>query len=309
MRQPRQDRQRSTCVHRFGRRRPALLQHVLHHHDAAARPVALVAEQHIGRAGRGADAAMHAGAQRSFPPRPDADRRAARRENAVRIQTPSHMRPGLNRPSGSNAAFTPLRQRRALRWLNGERRSPRARAASRAWPPASAADRVHGRYRASSDPEQSAGPIGAPAARPRSARQRRLPLQPVREAPDVERRVRQTARRCRVAEQRVAAVDGEGIMLPQKIAQRSSLLRQRLAAPSRRMQPRCLRLPYRQGPSLPAGSTRRGAAAREPFRPQPRRRRQAALSRRLGKHAQGHFRQRRPACRTRRTTVWADRSR
>ena len=44
-------------------RRPVVLQHVLDQVDAPARRVALVAEQHIGRAGRGAEAAMHAGAQ------------------------------------------------------------------------------------------------------------------------------------------------------------------------------------------------------------------------------------------------------
>ena len=47
----------------FGRR-AALLQHVLHQHDAAARAVALIAQQHIGRTGRGADAAMDASAHR-----------------------------------------------------------------------------------------------------------------------------------------------------------------------------------------------------------------------------------------------------
>ena len=45
------------------RRRPVLLQHLLDQVDAAARAIELVAEQHIGRTGRGAEAAMHAGAQ------------------------------------------------------------------------------------------------------------------------------------------------------------------------------------------------------------------------------------------------------
>ena len=47
----------------LGGRRPVVLQHVLDQVDAAARGIELVAEQHIGRAGRGAEAAMHAGAQ------------------------------------------------------------------------------------------------------------------------------------------------------------------------------------------------------------------------------------------------------
>ena len=47
----------------LGGRRPVVLQHVLDQVDAPARGIELVAEQHIGRAGRGAEAAMHAGAQ------------------------------------------------------------------------------------------------------------------------------------------------------------------------------------------------------------------------------------------------------
>ena len=47
----------------FGRRRLVLLQHLLDQIDAAARAIELVAEQHIGRTGCGAEAAMDAGAQ------------------------------------------------------------------------------------------------------------------------------------------------------------------------------------------------------------------------------------------------------
>src|SRR6185437_534276 len=47
----------------FRRRRAILFQHLLDQVDAAARTIELVAEQHIGRAGRGAEPAMHAGAQ------------------------------------------------------------------------------------------------------------------------------------------------------------------------------------------------------------------------------------------------------
>ena len=45
------------------RRRPGVLEHVLDQVDAAARAVELVTEQHVGRAGRGAEAAVHARAQ------------------------------------------------------------------------------------------------------------------------------------------------------------------------------------------------------------------------------------------------------
>src|ERR1700744_532537 len=47
----------------FRCRRLVLLQHLLDQINAAARAIELVAEQHIGRTGRGAEAAMHAGAQ------------------------------------------------------------------------------------------------------------------------------------------------------------------------------------------------------------------------------------------------------
>ena len=44
-------------------RRPVLFQHLLDQIDPPARAIEFVAEQHIGRTGRGAEAAMHAGAQ------------------------------------------------------------------------------------------------------------------------------------------------------------------------------------------------------------------------------------------------------
>lgn len=49
--------------HRLGIGRAALLEHVLDQIDASARRIALVAEQHIGRARRRAEPAMHAGPQ------------------------------------------------------------------------------------------------------------------------------------------------------------------------------------------------------------------------------------------------------
>ncbi len=50
-------------LHHLSGRRAVVLQHVLDEVDAAARAVELVAEQRVGRAGRGAETAMHAGAQ------------------------------------------------------------------------------------------------------------------------------------------------------------------------------------------------------------------------------------------------------
>ena len=50
----------------FRIRRPVVLQHVLDQVDAAARRIELVAVEHVGRAGRGAEAAMDAGAENLF---------------------------------------------------------------------------------------------------------------------------------------------------------------------------------------------------------------------------------------------------
>ena len=59
----RQDRQRSTWRCTSGLAAAVVLEHLLHQVDAAARAVALVAEQHVGGAGGGAEAAVHAAAQ------------------------------------------------------------------------------------------------------------------------------------------------------------------------------------------------------------------------------------------------------
>src|SRR5262249_6677018 len=84
------------------RRCAVALKHRLDEVDSAARAVALVAEQHEGRASRRAEAAMHALAQDVF---------AARRlrigklgQGEVGLHQP--IRPGLNRPLGSKLSFT-----------------------------------------------------------------------------------------------------------------------------------------------------------------------------------------------------------
>ena len=61
--QERQERQRSMCSDRLGVGGAAVFEHLLDEVDAPARAVEFVAEQHEGRAGRGAKAAMHAFAQ------------------------------------------------------------------------------------------------------------------------------------------------------------------------------------------------------------------------------------------------------
>src|SRR5262249_23572184 len=89
----------------LGRGRSVVLQHVLDEVDAPPRAVELVAEQHVGRTGRGAEAAVHAGAQNLFG---RADIRVGELSlSEVRLhQSPSCMRPGLRTPRGSNPFFT-----------------------------------------------------------------------------------------------------------------------------------------------------------------------------------------------------------
>jgi hypothetical protein len=50
-------------LHHLGRRRPLVLEHVLDQVDAPAWRIELVAVEYIGRACRGAEAAMNAGTQ------------------------------------------------------------------------------------------------------------------------------------------------------------------------------------------------------------------------------------------------------
>src|SRR5438270_4833053 len=104
------------------------LQQLLDEIDAAARAVALVASDHVGRASRGAEAAMDAGAQNFFEAR---DMRIGELVGAeMRLhQMSGYMRPGLNRPSGSKLALTP-RVRRASACVSGGNTSTCARNAS-----------------------------------------------------------------------------------------------------------------------------------------------------------------------------------
>ena len=82
--------------------RPAVLQHVLDQVDAAARRIELVAEGDVGRAGRRAEAAMHAIAQDLFRLRDMRIGELGEREAGLH-QT---IRPGLRIPCGSNCSFS-----------------------------------------------------------------------------------------------------------------------------------------------------------------------------------------------------------
>ncbi len=73
---------------------PAFFEHVLDQVDAAARAVELVAEQHIGRAGRGAEAAMHAGAQDLFRRRGIGVGELGQRELGLQLVSFSRLRSG-----------------------------------------------------------------------------------------------------------------------------------------------------------------------------------------------------------------------
>src|SRR5215217_8820622 len=85
------------------RGRAIALQHRLDEVDAPARAVALVAQQHVGRAGRGAEAAMHALAQDVLAARGLGIVELGQREVGLHRQP---IRPGLKRPLGSKLSFT-----------------------------------------------------------------------------------------------------------------------------------------------------------------------------------------------------------
>jgi hypothetical protein len=165
-------------------RRPAVLQHVLDQVDPPARAVELVAQHLVGRAGRGAEAAMHAGAQDLVRPR---DRRVAQllggeiglhagSQAATGARRPS---PGFRMPRGSNFARSPPSAatgagagvEHAQRALRRPRRAPASHARRRA---ASAARRSASSSGTSS-PDQPAAPVVDRPAR----RQGGAPRRPV----------------------------------------------------------------------------------------------------------------------------------
>ncbi len=84
--------------------RPAVLQHVLDQVDAAARAVELVAERHIGRAGGGAETAMHAFAQDLLR---FGDMRIGKLgKGEIGLHDIYPIRPGLRMALGSNCSFS-----------------------------------------------------------------------------------------------------------------------------------------------------------------------------------------------------------
>ena len=105
--QARHDRQRSMWVTTSSVAGAIVLQHLLDQVDAPARRIEFVAEQHIGRARRLAEAAMHAGAQNLVGHR-DVGIGELREGETGLHHTPAHIRPGLSTPLGSKLSFTRL---------------------------------------------------------------------------------------------------------------------------------------------------------------------------------------------------------
>src|SRR6185437_4386777 len=87
-------------------RRPVVLQHFLDEVDAPARRIELVAVEHVGRAGGGAEAAVYAGAQDLFRFRNMRVGQLRQGEGCLHRYTPAHMRPGLSTPRGSKPSRT-----------------------------------------------------------------------------------------------------------------------------------------------------------------------------------------------------------
>ena len=156
------------CLTTSARRRPVVLQHVLDQVDAPARGIELVAEQHIGRAGRGAEAAMHAGAQDLVGLRDVRIGELGEGEGGLHRYTPAHIRPGLSTPFGSKLSLTRLvkrGERRVLRLEHRHRGADRGRRADQRRVAAVRADRAaHARGAAvvrsgQRRPDQAAGPV------------------------------------------------------------------------------------------------------------------------------------------------------
>src|SRR3984893_15483884 len=87
-------------------RRLVLLQHLLDQVDPAARAIELVTEQHIGRAGRRAEAAMYAGAQDLVGLGDIGIGKLGEREFGLHVVPPRVKRPRLRMLLGSKLART-----------------------------------------------------------------------------------------------------------------------------------------------------------------------------------------------------------
>ena len=199
--QARHERQRSTCLTTSAVAGPVVLQHVLDQIDAAARGIELVAEQHIGRAGRGAEAAMHAGAQDLVGFRDVGIGELREGEIGLHLNARPHPS-GIENALRIETVLDPFGQcRNALRLAAGTRRWRRGSTAgartSVACPPSVATACRNGSPPASSavrhqDPDQVRRPSRRTSARP--ARSSPIIQSPCRAR---SRRARAAARDCR----------------------------------------------------------------------------------------------------------------
>ena len=154
----------------FRRGRTVVLQHVLDEINSAARTIEFVAEQRIGRAGRGAEAAMHAGAQDLFAlPRVGI---GELREGEMRLHshTPHLHAAGVQNAGGVEAlldAQADRRERRVLGLEHGDFCAHLVATRRPAW---------RGRRKAAASREKCRAAVGAGVARRRgSARSGRRP--------------------------------------------------------------------------------------------------------------------------------------
>jgi len=88
------------------RRRLVLLQHLLDQIDPPAGAIELVAEQHIGRTGRGTESAMHAGAQDPVGLCDVGIGELGKAEFGLHAKAPRLMRPRFRMPVGSKLKRT-----------------------------------------------------------------------------------------------------------------------------------------------------------------------------------------------------------
>src|SRR5262249_32193629 len=117
-----------------GRRDLTLLKHLLHQIDAAARAVALISSEHIGRAGGDAQAAMDAAPEDRVGTGDGRVGELHRVELGLHglAYIPAYMRPGLRIPTGSNARLSAAVSAMSGGWGGGDTTiNPRARGASR----------------------------------------------------------------------------------------------------------------------------------------------------------------------------------
>ena len=150
--------------HRLFIRVAVILQHVLDQVDTAPRTVELVAQHLIGRTGRGAEPAMHAGSQDLVGPRDFGIGQLLGRELGLHEVSIGVISPGLRMPRGSNLRRKPVLQRGhrcgpAAGTSRGCGRPGRAWHARRAWRRRRGSRRTRAGTVGHQQPDQPAAPV------------------------------------------------------------------------------------------------------------------------------------------------------